>query len=90
MVQGFNLSQIPDLMNKVIIVTGGHTGIGFGTSLELARNGARVYIAGRSKERVEEAMSAIKKEISSARLEVLQPDLADLCTVQFTAESFRQ
>lgn len=46
---------------KVVIVTGGATGIGRGISEVLAREGARVVIANRSVERGEEAAAAIRE-----------------------------
>lgn len=45
---------------KVIIVTGGATGIGRGISEVLAREGARVVIANRNEERGREAEAAIR------------------------------
>ena len=35
------------LENKVVVITGGATGIGFATGLEFARQGAHVAICGR-------------------------------------------
>lgn len=45
---------------KVAIVTGGGTGIGRATALELARTGARLAICGRRPEPIEEAASEIE------------------------------
>ena len=42
-----------DLSGKVVIVTGGNTGIGYETAKGLARLGAHTFIACRSKERAE-------------------------------------
>ena len=46
-----------DLSGKVVIVTGGNTGIGYETAKGLARLGAHTFIACRSKERAEEVSS---------------------------------
>jgi NAD(P)-dependent dehydrogenase (short-subunit alcohol dehydrogenase family) len=47
------------LQNKVAIVTGGGTGIGRGIAVTLARAGARVVVAGRRMEPLEETVSEI-------------------------------
>ena len=41
------LNDIPNLTGKVIIVTGGNTGIGYCKIQHLARKGAKVYMAAR-------------------------------------------
>ena len=52
-----------DLSGKVVIVTGGNTGIGYETAKGLARLGAHTFIACRSKERAEGVSSVnIKPE----------------------------
>lgn len=43
------------LQNKVAVVTGGNSGIGYATAHELVKQGARVVITGRKPEAVEEA-----------------------------------
>ena len=48
-----------DLGGKVAVVTGASTGIGRSVAQELVRRGARVVIAARSRERVEEAAAAL-------------------------------
>src|SRR5882762_84155 len=47
------------LENKVALVTGGNSGIGYATAEELIANGARVIITGRQKEAVENAAKKI-------------------------------
>ncbi|KAL4994478.1 hypothetical protein BDV10DRAFT_203806 [Aspergillus recurvatus] len=57
---------ISNLSGKVAIVTGGHSGLGFGTSIELAKHGARVYIATRSARKFDEAKREILTELPDA------------------------
>ncbi|GLA08881.1 hypothetical protein AnigIFM60653_010680 [Aspergillus niger] len=122
---------IPELTGKVVIVTGGHTGLyvdsvgsnnnhlllfgfplvlviertgssslvplltlssasGFGTSIELARHGARVYIASRSHTRFEHARRDIISECSEREVDVrfLNLDLSSMSSVRHAAEQF--
>ncbi|KAJ5127076.1 Glucose/ribitol dehydrogenase [Penicillium atrosanguineum] len=88
---GANLeSSTCDLSGKVAIVTGGHTGLGFGTSVELAKRGARVYIASRSASKTEESKNEIRQEFPAADVHFLPLDLADLDSVRQAAEKFAQ
>ncbi|CEL04016.1 Putative Retinol dehydrogenase [Aspergillus calidoustus] len=79
---------IPDLSGKVAIVAGGHTGLGFGTSIELAKHGARVYIASRSASKIDDAKRDILAESPNADVRFLSLDLADLGSVKAAAERF--
>ncbi|PYH88311.1 retinol dehydrogenase [Aspergillus ellipticus CBS 707.79] len=81
-------SFMPDLAGRVAIVTGGNSGLGFGASIELAKKGARVYIAGRSESKFEEAVGKIRAEYPAADVRFLPMDLADLASVQKAAEIF--
>jgi NAD(P)-dependent dehydrogenase (short-subunit alcohol dehydrogenase family) len=50
------------IKNKIALVSGSTAGIGFAIALALAREGARVYVNGRTRERVEGAVEKIKRE----------------------------
>eukprot|EP00968_Pinguiococcus_pyrenoidosus_P008974 scaffold680_cov264-Pinguiococcus_pyrenoidosus.AAC.9 len=47
----FSATQMPDLHGKVALVTGGNTGIGKVTAVELARKGAHVIFTVRDEEK---------------------------------------
>ena len=55
------------LTGKVALVTGSTAGIGFAIAQSLAREGAHVYVNGRTQERVDAAISAIRSQVPGAR-----------------------
>ena len=73
--------------NKVYIVTGGNSGIGYETSLALAKTGARVIIASRNKAKVEAAIEQIYKEAPAANVEYLSLNLASITGAIESAQS---
>jgi len=75
-----------DLAGKVALVTGANTGIGRVTAETLCRRGARVFLAGRSAEKTEPVVAALRAEGGSA--DYLPLDLGDLAAVRTAAESF--
>jgi len=75
-----------EVKGKTIIVTGANTGIGRVTAEELARRGAHVVLAGRSLERTQAALDAIKAAGGSA--EFLELNLGDLASVRKAAETY--
>ncbi|KAI0764108.1 NAD(P)-binding protein [Irpex lacteus] len=81
----WTIDDIPDLSGKVIIVTGGSSGIGLEVSKTLLARGATVYIACRNTNAP--SLEEVKKQ-SGARL--LRLDLADLDSVQLAANEFLQ
>ncbi|KAJ8088004.1 short-chain alcohol dehydrogenase [Marasmius tenuissimus] len=85
----WGVNDIPDLSGKVILVTGGNSGIGKETVKALLNHKAKVYIAGHSKERCEAAIQELKTQTGSEAL-FLHLDLASLNSVKAAAEEFQR
>jgi NAD(P)-dependent dehydrogenase (short-subunit alcohol dehydrogenase family) len=64
-----------DLKGKIALVTGSTAGIGFAIAKRLAQEGAEVIVNGRTKDRVDEAIDKIEKEISDAKMRGIAADL---------------
>ncbi|KAM0451772.1 hypothetical protein ACHAO4_005729 [Trichoderma viride] len=65
-------TSIPNLTGKVILVTGGNSGIGFETVKQLVLHGAKVYIGARSESRAKQAIRDILSENPSVPKELLE------------------
>src|ERR1041384_3519377 len=76
-----------DLANKLFIVTGANTGIGKVTAKELARAGAHVLLACRSKPKTDAVIDEIKRETGNDKVEYVPLDLGDLASVRACAEA---
>ncbi|XP_036391846.1 dehydrogenase/reductase SDR family member 13-like [Megalops cyprinoides] len=76
------------LQGKTVIVTGGNTGIGKATAMELARRGARIILACRNKQRAEAAVSDIRRESGNNEVVYMHLDLASLKSVRSFADTF--
>ena len=63
--------------DKVVIVTGGSTGIGAGVSLFYARAGAKVVLVARRAQHLEEHKSAIEKDVPGAEIMIVVGDVSD-------------
>jgi NAD(P)-dependent dehydrogenase (short-subunit alcohol dehydrogenase family) len=80
--------QIPDLTGKVIIVTGGNSGLGYESVKAFAEKGAEVILASRSVEKGEAAKAEIEKENPAGKIVVMPLDLTDLSKIRGFADSF--
>jgi len=75
------------LAGKTALVTGANTGIGLVTARELARAGAKVWIACRSRDKGEAALGDIRTAVPGAELDFLPLDLASLASVRSAADT---
>lgn len=67
---------------KVVIVTGANSGIGLATALDLAKRGARIYLACRSADKGEVARAEIIKETDNQEVFCRQLDLASMQSIR--------
>ncbi|MEY3894122.1 MAG: hypothetical protein RIR78_900 [Actinomycetota bacterium] len=82
--RGWDASDIGDLTGKSFLITGGTSGIGKETALELARAGAHVTITARDAAKG----AAVVAEIAKERVAFQLLDLADLASVKKFAKEF--
>lgn len=81
--------DIPNLNGKVFIVTGANSGLGYACCLALAEKDATIIMACRNLERSRASLDAIERSVSSAKLELLELDLASLNSIQTFARTFK-
>lgn len=106
---GFNPESIPyinpNVDRRIALITGGNSGIGWYTVLQLYLHGYIVYIAARSKSRVNSSISELKEEATNIRLKYtsqqssserflgelhfLEIDLLSLSSVLKAVDTFR-
>jgi NAD(P)-dependent dehydrogenase (short-subunit alcohol dehydrogenase family) len=75
-----------DLDGKTMIVTGANTGIGRVTAEVLAKRGAKVFLASRSKEKTQAVIDGIRE--AGGKAEFLQLDLGSFDSVRKAASDF--
>ncbi|KIL63262.1 hypothetical protein M378DRAFT_79922 [Amanita muscaria Koide BX008] len=83
----FSVDDIPDLTGKIIVVTGGNTGIGKEAIKALLSHNAKVYILTRNREKTEAAIAELK-ELTGHEAHFITCDLADLKSVKAGAADF--
>lgn len=80
--------DISNQKGKIVIVTGGNTGISYETALALYQAGANVIVACRDKDKAEKAINEMEFGEGTGTLEVGILDLASLASVRQFAETF--
>ena len=81
--------DMPDLIGKVIIVTGANSGIGYEAAKAFARKGAQTILACRSMEKAQAAQDQIQAETPGTLVESMRLDLASLESVRQFAAQFK-
>jgi len=79
-----------DISNKVVIVTGGASGIGYETTLALAHGGAHVIVAVRDMERTNKQIQLIKTATNNQKVEALHLELDSFAKVKTFVEEFKK
>lgn len=64
------------LENKTALVTGSTAGIGLAIAQSLVREGAHVWVNGRTQQRVDAAIAAIRKQVPNAKTEGISADFS--------------
>lgn len=82
MSQCWGMSDIPDLTNKIAIVTGGNVGLGFQSCVALAKAGCRVVMACRDEHKGRQAIASIKDKSVSHNIEVISLDLTSMESIR--------
>lgn len=77
-------------MKKIVLITGGNSGIGKATAIGIAKTGATVIIGCRDKQKGTAAVEEIKKVSNNNNVELLLIDLASLKSVHAAVEEFKK
>ncbi|MFP4662720.1 MAG: oxidoreductase [Halanaerobiales bacterium] len=86
----WSVEQIESLDDKVLVVTGGNSGIGYEAVRIFALKGARVIMACRSMDRANKARLKIQEENPLANIDIIKLDLSDLESIHDFADKFKK
>src|SRR4051812_46514658 len=73
------------LIGKTVFVSGSTAGIGFAAARQFAREGANVFINGRSEARVTAAVATLKAEVAGASVKGIAADISTAEGIQAIA-----
>lgn len=83
--------DIPDLSEKVYVVTGGTAGIGFGITAHLLQHGAaRIILLSQKEEHADKAKRELEKYGNTSKVEWRQIDLKDLSQTDRVAKQLAE
>ena len=84
------VSENGGMQGKVVLITGGTSGIGRAAATALAATGAEVVVTGRNRERGEAAVGEIRRASGSAKVSLMLADLAVQAEVRRLAQGFQE
>ncbi len=88
MKEKWTTNDIPELTNKIAVVTGANSGIGYEAAKILALKNARVIMACRNLQKGEDAASQIQKDYPEAMISVEELDLGSQQSIRDFAENY--
>mgnify|MGYP003649498118 CR=1 FL=1 len=77
-----------DLSGKLVVITGGASGLGQETARAMAAKGAHIVIPVRDMAKGEAAVAAIKASVADAEIELMQCDLGKMASIRAFAKAF--
>lgn len=80
---------IPDQSNKLFVITGSNSGLGYHTAMAIAKQNGKVILACRTESKGEEAKQNILKEAPNAQVEVMKLDLSSFASIKEFVNSFK-
>lgn len=87
--EGIVVARNNTLEGQVCMVTGATSGIGQATARALAQQGATVVAVGRSKEKADATVAALRQESSNGSIDYLLADLSAQAQVRRLADAFQ-
>jgi NAD(P)-dependent dehydrogenase (short-subunit alcohol dehydrogenase family) len=76
--------------DRVVLITGGSSGVGRAAALGLARMGPRIVLLSRDPAKAEQTRRELVAQTENERIEYLQADLSEWSSVRRAAEDFRE
>jgi NAD(P)-dependent dehydrogenase (short-subunit alcohol dehydrogenase family) len=86
----WTMEKSPNLVGKVVVITGGNSGIGFEAARALLKKGAEVVLGSRDHQKAQNALVALQKEIPQGKLAFIPLDLASLESVRLFADQYKK
>lgn len=86
----FEFDTIPVAKDKIAIITGANSGLGYETAVALSKKGMHVILACRDEFKTEKAIVDIKTSVPDAKLEYMHLDLSRLQSVRDFCSHFNQ
>ncbi|CAG9800008.1 unnamed protein product [Chironomus riparius] len=78
------------ITGKVALITGGNSGIGKETAIDLAKRGGKIYIACRDVIRSKDDLDEIKERSKSVNVKLIQLDLASIRSIRHCSKEFHE
>ncbi|WP_180954242.1 SDR family NAD(P)-dependent oxidoreductase [Bacillus sp. M6-12] len=78
------------MKGKICLITGGNSGIGKATAIELAKKGATIFLLCRNEERGKKTIQDIIEETGNTQVDLILADLSSQRSVKQAADQFKK